>query len=101
MSKRKRKKAEWAREQTKEVVGFDVQEVMSDTTQEEIGSSSVWSRERTKEVTGFDAGGFMEQSSAFEREATREVLRPDWTQDAWQVNEDDEANFFGQSFACA
>lgn len=102
MSKRKRRKAEWAREQTKEVVGFDVHEVMTDTTEKEISSGSVWSRDLTKEVTGFDAGGFMEKSSAFEREPTREVLRPDWVHDAWQINEDDDdANFFGQSFACA
>lgn len=100
MSKRKRKKAEWSREQTKEVVGFDVHEVMNDESLEE-GTGSVWSRDLTKEVADFDAGGFMEKSSSFEREPTREVITPDWTSEAWQIAKDDDASFFGDTFACA
>jgi hypothetical protein len=107
MSKRKRKKAEWAREQTKEVVGFDVRELMDADSKTSRGPesavSSVWSRDLTKEVADFDAGGFMEKSSAFEREATREVAKPDWAKDVWQFadDEEDDASFFSEAVACA
>lgn len=106
MSKRKRKKAEWAREETKEVVGFDVREVMDAEAGAsrvlESASSSVWSRDLTKEVADFDAGRYMEKSSAFEREATREIVKPDWTKDVWQfTDEEDDASFFGEAVACA
>ena len=105
MSKRKRKKAEWAREETREVVGFDAGEAMAEegepTEAPETASASVWSRDLTKEVADFDAGGFMEKSSAFEREATREIVKPDWTKDVWQFTEDDEASFFSEAAACA
>ena len=105
MSKRKRKKAEWSREQTKEVVGFDGREAMdaeADSNRApESADTFVWSRDLTKELADFDAGGFMEKSSAFEREPTREIVKPDWTQDVWQfTDEEDDASFFGEA-VCA